>query len=44
MSVDAVALWGGETRAGFAMHVLPGGHFFVDDHLPYIAKTISARL
>jgi pyochelin biosynthetic protein PchC len=44
VGVDAVALWAGETRAGFTMEILPGGHFFVDDHLPYLAKTIGSRL
>lgn len=44
VTVDAVALWKGETQARFAMEILPGGHFFVDDHLPYLAKTIGSRL
>lgn len=44
VTVDAVVRWEGETRAGFAMQILPGSHFFVDDHLPYLAETIGSRL
>ncbi len=44
VAADAVARWERETRAGFAMRVLPGGHFFVDEHLPYIVETIGSRL
>ncbi|GAB2814861.1 hypothetical protein GCM10027073_53410 [Streptomyces chlorus] len=44
VAVDAVAPWGRETRAGFEMQVLPGGHFFVDEHLPHIVETIGSRL
>jgi surfactin synthase thioesterase subunit len=44
VAVDKVARWERETQAGFAMQVLPGGHFFVDEHLPYIAETIGSRL
>lgn len=43
VTVDAVARWERETRAGFALHVLPGGHFFVDDQLPSVAELVNAR-
>lgn len=44
VAVDDVARWARETRAGFAMRVLPGGHFFVDEHLPYMAEAIGSLL
>jgi pyochelin biosynthesis protein PchC len=44
VAVEAVARWEEETRGGFALEILPGSHFFVDDHLPYLAKTIGSRL
>lgn len=41
---DAVAArWADEARAGFTMEILPGGHFFLDEHVPYLAKVIGAR-
>jgi surfactin synthase thioesterase subunit len=44
VAVDTVARWERETRAGFAMRVLPGGHFFLDEHLPSVAETVRSRL
>ncbi|UFQ18052.1 MULTISPECIES: thioesterase II family protein [Streptomyces] len=36
--------WESETRGGFSCHVLAGGHFFLDGHLPYVADVIAATL
>lgn len=42
VAVEAVALWEGETRDEFAIHILPGGHFFIENHLPYISKIVDS--
>lgn len=36
--------WRRQTRAGFALHLLPGGHFFLHDRLPELAARIEAGL
>jgi pyochelin biosynthesis protein PchC len=36
--------WRGHTSAEFAMEVFPGGHFFVRDHVPAVAKVILRAL
>jgi len=36
--------WAAHTSAGFALHTLPGGHFFLHDHTGTIASTIEADL
>lgn len=41
---DTVAGWSRHTSAGFELHVLPGGHFFVDDLLPQLSALIRAGL
>jgi pyochelin biosynthetic protein PchC len=41
VAVASVAPWESETRAGFAMHVLPGKHFFIDDNLPCITLIVG---
>lgn len=41
---DAMDRWRGHTTAGFALHVLPGGHFFLDDHRAELGQVISADL
>ncbi|WP_328745001.1 alpha/beta fold hydrolase [Streptomyces sp. NBC_00285] len=40
--VSAVAAWERETEGAFTTHVLPGGHFFVDEHLPYVARVLTS--
>lgn len=36
--------WEQHTDAGFTQHVLPGGHFFLRDELPTIARLVQADL
>lgn len=43
VAVDSVAPWGQETLDEFEMKVLPGGHFFIQDHMSQILETIDAR-
>jgi surfactin synthase thioesterase subunit len=44
VTVDGVAEWERETEGPFTRHVLPGGHFYLDDHLPYVADVITSSL
>lgn len=44
VAVDTVARWEEETQAEFELRVLPGGHFFVDEQLPQVLKTITSRI
>ena len=39
--VDA---WREHTTGGFEMHVRPGGHFYLDQDLPFVTSAIGARL
>lgn len=39
-----IAQWAGHTSAGFTMHTSPGGHFFVNEHLPAVAALVRADL
>ncbi|WP_307840346.1 alpha/beta fold hydrolase [Streptomyces sp. G44] len=41
---DEARAWQSETRGGFSCHVLAGGHFFLDAHLPYVAGVITSSL
>ncbi|MGA4851326.1 thioesterase II family protein [Streptomyces sp. G5(2025)] len=41
---DEARAWESETRGGFSCHVLAGGHFFLDGHLPYVAGVIASSL
>lgn len=36
--------WHGHTTAGFTLHTLPGGHFFLVDQLPRLAELIEKDL
>ena len=36
--------WHDHTDAGFTLHTLPGGHFFIIDHLPKMAALIEEDL
>ncbi|MYY81976.1 MULTISPECIES: alpha/beta fold hydrolase [unclassified Streptomyces] len=42
VTVEGARAWESETRGDFSCHILPGGHFFLDDHLPYVAEVIAA--
>ncbi|MEU2133688.1 alpha/beta fold hydrolase [Streptomyces sp. NPDC018352] len=44
VDVDAVQVWERETEGPFERHVLPGGHFFLGDHLPRVADLIAAHV
>ncbi|MFD6819852.1 thioesterase II family protein [Streptomyces sp. NPDC060085] len=44
VTVEGGRAWEGETRAAFSFHMLAGGHFFLDDHLPYLASLITSVL
>ena len=39
-----VAAWGGQTRGSFALHEMPGGHFFIQTHCAEVARAIRADL
>lgn len=41
--VTEVRGWQAHTVAAFSMHVFPGGHFFIDDHLSDIAELVAAQ-
>ena len=41
---DAMAGWARHTTAGFALHPLAGGHFFLHDRIPEIASVIRSDL
>jgi surfactin synthase thioesterase subunit len=41
---DVMDGWRRHTVADFALHVLPGGHFFLDDHLALLSDVIRADL
>jgi pyochelin biosynthesis protein PchC len=43
-SLDEVRAWAGHTTGGFEMHVLPGGHFYVNDHVAEVARIVAAAL
>ncbi|MFD4629436.1 thioesterase II family protein [Streptomyces sp. NPDC058284] len=44
VGVENVRAWESETRGSFAFHVLAGGHFFLDDHLPYVTDVVAGSL
>ncbi|MEV5204578.1 alpha/beta fold hydrolase [Streptomyces sp. NPDC053720] len=41
VTVEGVQAWERETEGPFERHVLPGGHFFLGDHLPLVADLIA---
>lgn len=42
--VEQMRGWRRHTSAGFALHLLPGGHFFIRDQLPALVALIQASL
>jgi surfactin synthase thioesterase subunit len=43
-TVDEAAAWEAHTTGEFELRVFPGGHFFLFDQLPEVARTIIERL
>lgn len=41
---DSLAEWGRHTTAAFAMHLLPGGHFYLVDQRPAVLRIVAATL
>ncbi|WP_447039995.1 thioesterase II family protein [Streptomyces sp. DSM 118878] len=44
VTVEGARAWESETRGGFSCHVLAGGHFFLDAHMPYVAGVIASAI
>ncbi|WP_240659926.1 alpha/beta fold hydrolase [Streptomyces sp. WAC 01529] len=44
VSVEEARAWKGEAAGAFSCHVLAGGHFYLDGHLPYVADVIASSL
>ncbi|MFF2013566.1 thioesterase II family protein [Streptomyces sp. NPDC058195] len=44
VTLEGAQAWERETEGAFERHVLTGGHFFVNDHLTYVAELISAQV
>ncbi|MFD0025921.1 thioesterase II family protein [Streptomyces sp. NPDC058382] len=44
VSLEGVQAWERETDGPFERHVLPGGHFFLSDHLPRVAELVAAHV
>ncbi|MEW1687148.1 thioesterase II family protein [Streptomyces sp. NPDC091265] len=42
VSLEGVQAWERETDGPFERHVLPGGHFFLSEHLTYVAELVAA--
>lgn len=43
-SGEALAAWREQTRASFALHILPGDHFFIQSAQPPLLEVINERL
>jgi surfactin synthase thioesterase subunit len=43
VGVEEVAAWRGHTEGSFELRVMPGGHFFLFDHEPEIARAVTDR-
>jgi medium-chain acyl-[acyl-carrier-protein] hydrolase len=41
---DRLSAWAAETSAGFELHMLPGGHLFLNPSLPALLALIRERL
>ncbi|MFG3244428.1 thioesterase II family protein [Streptomyces sp. NPDC048157] len=44
VSIEGVQAWERETEGPFERHVLTGGHFFLGDHLTYVADLVAAQV
>ncbi len=44
VSVDNAGKWGEMTSAPFALHVFPGGHFYLTDERPRVISTVASAL
>ncbi|MFJ6017047.1 thioesterase II family protein [Streptomyces sp. NPDC092952] len=44
VGMEGAQEWERETEGAFERHVLSGGHFFLNDHLTYIAELITAQV
>ncbi|MFF0587357.1 thioesterase II family protein [Streptomyces sp. NPDC003781] len=44
VTVEGGRAWESETQAACTLHMLAGGHFFLDDHLPYLTDLITSAL
>lgn len=44
VSVDGVRAWERETRGPFAHHILPGGHFYIENELLRVTEIITSAL
>ncbi|WP_369218042.1 thioesterase II family protein [Streptomyces flavofungini] len=44
VTVEGARAWERETQGPFSCHVLAGGHFFLDAHLPYVTSVIASGL
>lgn len=44
VSRDALAAWQSQTNGPFAMHMLPGDHFFLNSSQPLLLQTVSEEL
>ncbi len=43
-SIDSTRQWSQQTVAAFMHHVLPGGHFFIENALPELQRLVAAAL
>ncbi len=44
VSADSVAAWQAQTTGRFAMHLVPGGHFFLHDRRDAVLEPVAAEL
>ncbi|MFF0204895.1 thioesterase II family protein [Streptomyces sp. NPDC005017] len=43
-TLDEAQAWARHTRGGFELRLLPGGHFYLDDHQDEVRELVRARL
>lgn len=43
-SLEETRAWSRHTTASFALKSFPGGHFFLNDHIPEILRMVSGHL
>ncbi|CAM5460122.1 Thioesterase OS=Streptomyces alboniger OX=132473 GN=CP975_24375 PE=3 SV=1 [Streptomyces alboniger] len=44
VTVEGARAWESETEGRFSCHVLAGGHFFLDAHMPYVTGVIASGI